>query len=314
MTPPISLDLPSAEPAEAPLPETAPKVGAVAEGVDGGEASPNLIPFCLASSAQNPVWWGKFSLENCKARSWRVGPLQLWVQALPSELRVATRLETDPMLFDDFLNPLPTAEEPDAGADVRRFGLQGSPRYVTLYPALADRPVVARPDIPLTLPPGRQLTIYISTPLWVRLEADEPPEVLMDHPTFRPSDTWFGPSTVRGELCYASRTQAHIDLAELIKRPHRAISAVTIHNRASDLLTLKRIKLPTAHLSLFVDTSGFLWTQSLTLERESATENDLAFMHLAATSPPEAGETQRVAPPREPDRGRFVRALQAFLS
>jgi hypothetical protein len=237
----------------------------------------------------------------------------MWVQSLPKELRVSTLRGTDPLLIADDAPALPAPQPPDE-AEVQRIGLQDAPKEVTLRPALADRPVVARPRVPLTLPPGRQVAIFLSTPLWVQLEADGSPQTLLDVPTFRPSDTWFGPSTVRGELCYASVTQAHMDLAQLERLPHRVISAVVIYNRANDPLMLKRLKLPAGQLSLFADERGFLWTQSLTLERESSTESDLVFMHLGAKPPAEAGDTQRVSSPREPDRGRFVRALQAFLS
>jgi hypothetical protein len=272
------------------------------------------LRMCLTASPQSPVWWGTFGLESCVERAWRIGPLQLWVQSLPMELRVAMVRGVDPQLGLTTAQPDLPSEQPPEDAEVMRFGLKEAPKHVVLSPGLADRPMVARPRVPLLLPPGGRAAIFLSTPLWVRVEADEPQQVLLDVPTYRPSDTWFGPSTVKGELCYASATQAHMDLSLLERLPHRVISSVVIHNRASDLLTLKRIKLPTAQLSLFVDAQGFLWTQSMMLERESATESDLVFMHLSATPPVEAGDTQRVSQPREQDRGRFVRALQAFLS
>jgi len=49
---------------------------------------------------------------------------------------------------------------------------------------------------PLGVPPGEQASVYVSSPLWVRIETGKPAKLLCELPTFRPSDTWFGPNTI----------------------------------------------------------------------------------------------------------------------
>ena len=53
--------------------------------------------------------------------------------------------------------------------------------------------------------------IYVSTPLWVRVDVHDPPQFLQEIPVIRPSDTWFGPSTREGELGYAGRTHGRLN-------------------------------------------------------------------------------------------------------
>ena len=89
----------------------------------------------------------------------------------------------------------------------------------------------------------------------------------------RPSDTWFGPSTLEGELCYESKTAVRFNLDNVPRRPHRAISVVRIRNRTDTQLSLERLKIPLPNLSLFGTEDGQLWTESITLERDEDGEN-----------------------------------------
>lgn len=63
---------------------------------------------------------------------------------------------------------------------------------LTLTPRL-DRPVVIRPRQLVYLPAGQQTTMYLSTPVTIRIDVDEPPVTLRELPMLRLSDTWFGP-------------------------------------------------------------------------------------------------------------------------
>ena len=114
---------------------------------------------------------------------------------------------------------------------------------IALTPALADRPVVARPEKPFCLPAGAEAVVYVSSPLWVVLSTAQDLK-LAEIPIVRPSDTWLGPSTREGELCYASRTFLRLSLDNLPRRPHRATSMVRILNHADTALPLRALKLP----------------------------------------------------------------------
>jgi hypothetical protein len=167
-----------------------------------------------------------------------------------------------------------------------RFVHAGESNQVTLLPMLADRPVVIRPRQPVFLLSGQTITLYLSTPVWLKIMVGDPPVLLKELPLMRLSDTWFGPNTREGELCYAGRTQARHDPKELPDRPHRAITPLTIQNKAASPLPLEKISLPVPMLALYGDDAGKLWTQAVTLTREGQT--DLASVASTARRKPAA--------------------------
>jgi hypothetical protein len=206
--------------------------------------------------------------------------------------------------------PLPLEELPE-GAEVERVAAEGIDGRLRVTPALADRSIVARPEIPFRLLAGGETAFYVSTPLWLRVETVSPSDLLLDLPTQRLSDTWFGTSTRQGELCYATRTSARLHLENLHLCPHCAVTKVRLHNRASGTLSLERFNLPVENLSLFTSPDGLLWTQSVTVERE--TGGDLAGFRVDREPPPESRAAEEVAPPRRGRQSYLRRALGGFL-
>jgi hypothetical protein len=81
---------------------------------------------------------------------------------------------------------------------------------------------------PLYVPPAEIATIFVRSPLWLRIEVGDALIALQEVPMLRPSDTWFGPTTMEGELCYASQTYARLNLEKLPIGPHHAGTQVTI--------------------------------------------------------------------------------------
>lgn len=253
------------------------------------------------------VWWGSFPLEIDAPRRWAIGPLRLQLERLSQELCVTTWREGD--AFGDVLKvATEPSEAPPAEAELERFGFEQAPDVMHVVPALADRPIVARPEDPFYLPPRETATIYVSCPLWVQLRARADGPVLCDLPIHLPSDIWFGPNTRIGELGYASRTAARVNLGNVVFLPQRIVCPVTIRNRSSVRLDLERLKIPAPFLSVHADENGHLWTEKVTLVRESA--DDAAELDLARTPPPEAGATTFVQASRYPaTRGALLRAF-----
>lgn len=258
------------------------------------------------------AWWQPQRLDVGELRRWRIGPLTLWAERRPREWRLHLLRGEDPV--EDTLElaaPAHGGEVPET-AEGTRFSFQRAPARLVLAPRLADRPVVVRPAHAMSVPSGEQAQLYVSTPLWICASAAPPERELTSFPCYRPSDTWFGPSTRIGELCYASRTAGRMDLEELPLRPHRAVTPVRIRNRAKDALPLERLKVPVELLSLHHTPRG-LWTPAVTLVREDG--GDLAHLQIAAEPPPEAGRgVTRVAEPRRRnDNGIGLRAFGRLL-
>lgn len=240
-------------------------------------------------------WWGELQLAPGDTRRWRIGPLTLWLTRLAHELQVAHASDDDPLEGQlEAAVPCAPEEVPD-DASRMRFAFSGRGGRLRLQPLLAERAVVVHPESPLLLPPGENATLFVSSPVWLALQFGAPPRTLLELPSLRPSDTWFGPDTRVGELCYAMKTAGRLSLDELPLRPHRAITPVRIRNRAPDALLLERLKVPLPYLSLY-RRGGRLWTNHLTLVREQ--DGDLAALQLGRGAPEEAGT---LAPEKSPE-------------
>lgn len=215
-----------------------------------------------------PPWWKKYTLATQTEAYWQIGPLHLWAQHLKSEWKIAYEREEDPLINLSRHESEKELSDWQDKKNIVRLGLQKESTGLLLKPQLADRPVVIHAEHPITLLPGYKLTIYMSTPLWLEIKFLPQEETMMELPIYRPSDTWFGPNTRLGEICYASRTFCRLNLEELPLRPHRAVTALHLHNRRDKKLLVEKISLPTPYLSLFVSQAGQLWTESLEVQQE----------------------------------------------
>jgi hypothetical protein len=260
--------------------------------------------------SQQSAWWTPRDVAGGHSLSFTLGPLFMvlghgrdeWVLKIESSEEAtgngdSTRLSITRDLPED-------ANE--------RFVHAGDSDQVTLHPLLADRPVVIRPRQPVYLLGGQQITLYLSTPIWLRVEVSDPPVLLKEVPVMRMSDTWFGASTREGELCYAGRTQARHNLAELPQRPHRAITPMTIRNESGKPVPLEKISLPVPMLSLYGADDGSLWTQRVTLTLEEQSEQ--ARVRVDSSLPEVQRKLERLAGPRiEGGRSGMTRALNLLL-
>ena len=262
-------------------------------------------------------WWGTFAIPQGEVRYWRIGPLELWIGRQPNEWRLRHRTATGaasalaPHL--DVEMPADRAHVAPETESLERVGMGNDHDRVELRPALADRPFITRPREPFTILPHQEVELFVTSPLWVQVSVGNPPALVREWPTHRPSDTWFGPTTRTGELCYAARTHCRRTLDEVPVRPHRAISLVRVRNPVDAPLVLERLAVPIPRLSLFAGARGSLWTERLTLTRESA-EDDLANLDIGGSPPRVASAGSRVAGPRDPGTtGRIIRAFNAFF-
>ncbi len=268
-------------------------------------------------------WWGAFELEVDQGGRWDIGPCTLWLYRTVQEWRVMYHVGTDPLASGSAVE-VPVAEAaltaareaPDRELAVQRHSFRTTEAGVTLHPALADRPVIVRPEDPLYIPAQEEVTLYVSTPLWVQVEVREGARLLCDVPTYRASDTWFGPSTRVGELCYAARTSGRSRLANVPLRMHRAVTPLVVRNRASEALLLERVQIPVPHLPLYCSADHYLWTPAVTLQRTEGGEG--ATVDIQRGAPQEVSGARRVRAPRQTDKSGLVvstfKALGALFS
>jgi hypothetical protein len=262
-------------------------------------------PATTPDAPRDPRWWGAVTLGAGEVARWRAGPSTVEAARRASDWRVWHTTEPDAYAVEAERVRRVGDAVPE-GAPTLRFSFAEAPDTITVRPALADRPVVVRPESSLTVPPGERVVLYVSSPVWMalKLEVRRPrrrrsggaPQavVLAELPTFRPSDTWYGPSTRVGELCYAVRTAARLELGELPLRPHRAVTPVTVDNQAATPLELARVSVPMPYLALHVDRAGRLWSDGVLFTREPDEDTTVR----VAPYVPQGGE--RLAEPRNP--------------
>lgn len=193
-----------------------------------------------------------------------LGPLDLRVQRLEHEWRLALSHDDDPMR-DAAAWRVEPADALDEGDVHARMATGGTDTALRLIPAAADRPMVVRPAAPLSLLAGETASFFTSTPLWVQLDVGG--RRLTEHPTLVPRQTWFGESTRSGQLCYAARTTARLRPDLLLHRLGRLYTEVRVANRGGDPLHIERVQLPLPHLPLGLAADGRLWTPPVTVIR-----------------------------------------------
>lgn len=216
---------------------------------------------------RQPVWWGKQSFEPGQGRHWHMAGMDLCIirQVREWQFQIdrtpAQSEDNHEWHRDDQLPEVPMGE-------LRRYVLRQTTGDLTLLPRLADRSVVIRPVMPLFVPPGQEVTFYVSTPVWLACHVEGQETPLLDMPVVRPADTWFGPNTVRGEICYTTQVTGRLELSQLTPRPFRAVTPVRISNLGQDIMPVERINLPVPFLPVYGAESGRLWTPTLHVTAE----------------------------------------------
>ncbi|GJL66979.1 MAG: hypothetical protein NPIRA05_19500 [Nitrospirales bacterium] len=216
----------------------------------------------------NTQWWGKFEIPGETWCKWQINQLSLYVWHTDVEWRFAWVREKEIVPETEayrFQNEGITLPEP-ADLEHARFVIGGNQGEVELRLQLADRPMIARPEVPMFVPIGESATLFVSTGIWIQLVISD--KVLLDIPVYRPSDTWFGQNTREGELCYFSLTRARTERSLVTKDAHRATTPITVINQCDEMLRIERLRVPTPYLSLFVNEEGELLTDALEYKLE----------------------------------------------
>jgi hypothetical protein len=258
-------------------------------------------------------WWGRHSVEAGRIDYWQIGPLNLWIQHLAHQWRFSWVHSPD--WLDPRVRSVPSATQESIPPEAENLhcAFLDSREDLIFAPTLANRPVVTRLATPLQVIPGENVTLYVVSPLWLRVEMAQPSKPLHEFPIFRLSDTWFGPMSSAGSLCYASSSPAFLELREVPLRMHCAITAVTIRNSSANALPIDRLNIPLPQLSLFYSPRTGFWTDAITLEHNEGAE--MATLRIDRQPPADAAPTQFVTGPRQTvaDTGTVFRAFSAFF-
>jgi len=161
-----------------------------------------------------PRWWSPMDVPEGAEREVVLGPLRVRIARANGLLRIAHHSDDDEEAELEQVGA-PREQQPiEEGWSVQRFAGVPVDAMVRLRPVTPSRPVVSRPEVPLVVMPGSQLDVYVSTPVWVAVEA---PALLTELPVRVPKPTFFG-SPSSGVSAYAMPTLMRVDLANVQPR------------------------------------------------------------------------------------------------
>lgn len=255
----------------------------------------------MTAEGQISDFWAAQTLERGETRLWEAGHLRLWARHEQHEWRVTgdrNDQERDSL-------KITRGEPPPAGASWKRWAFKNEYDGISASPAMPDKPVVVRPDSPIRIPPGNEVTFFVSIPVFLQLHLGPKKNLFIhEEPSVVLSKTWFG-SPAQGELCYALRTGASRDLDGIKKGPHRAICPILIKNNSPEDLNFEKLCIRAMHVNIYRGARR-LWTEEIRVSfRGESQISEISF----SKDPPafeQLGEVLGVA--REPaPNGSFLR-------
>lgn len=195
-------------------------------------------------------------LEYGQTLDLELGSLHLWIHRGLQDWHLAHESGTTGM---DERHALRIGTVPfDSERDWSRLILDDNINEVHLKPQMPDRPIIVRPEMPICLMPKQTVQLFIGVPIWLSLVFGKRRDEVIEVPSMVLSNSWFGPFT-EGELCYAMKTRAKLNQAELKPSAHRAVFALQIRNASPEKLNFKRLCIRPQYLHIFQGATR-LWT------------------------------------------------------
>lgn len=245
--------------------------------------------------------WEPIKIEKDEMISIQLGSLDLWIHRGAQEWHVASDYRKDEM---ERLSVSRCREMADL--EWTRWMINEQVDEIKLHPCMPDRPVIVRPEMPISLLPNQSVQFYIGVPVWVGISLDDRFHNITEVPTMVLSNSWFGPTT-EGELCYAMRTTAKLRQDDLQPHPHRAVVPFEIRNASSETLDFTRLCMHTNSLRIYQGRER-MWTNQGRATYRGLDKWSRVVYARSAPSYDDAGRL--VGKAREPvDRGAILRTF-----
>lgn len=267
---------------------------------------------------KNDPWWGEFLLAEKQKLFWHIGDRAIIIQRLIGEWNTwnieADDVNSSPLIFSENLSEAQPhgITNIDSIKPLRHLQRKTS-EHIKILPALADRSMVVKPVTPIRVLPGEHICLFVSTQLWFSAYTSPKKALLLDIPFWRPSDSWFGPSTREGQISYAKYTDARLQLDALEQCQHRAITPVSIINNHEQTLVIERLNLPVPLLNLYSDCNNQFWTEKLTVSRDA--NDEIVELKFGEGGPLEASQPIHVSAPRIiKEQNALIRSINSLFA
>ncbi|MBF0196247.1 MAG: DUF432 domain-containing protein [Planctomycetes bacterium] len=124
-------------------------------------------------------------------------------------------------------------------------------KQVSLRPIMPDLPLVVKSSSPVVIIPNSEIQIYISIPLFVKLElSNNSIEGINEYATIPLSQTWFGDAMV-GSHAYSLKTEIYETLNEITSENNQVICPILVKNITKKPFRFERLCLHVEHLSIY---------------------------------------------------------------
>jgi len=233
-------------------------------------------------------FWGEHTIPTEEPVELAIDSLHVWCRKAKDELWIAHRYNQ--------------AEALPPELQWSRWALKQKIENIRFVPCFPDLPLVVTPEYAFRLGQGAQVRIFVSVPLWVRLELDQKKApTILEIPTIPLQRTWFG-TFAEGEVCYWSSTRVRRELGGPSK-PNVATCPIQITNGSDIELNVEKLALRVGRLSLFGQDNQF-WSDEVQIEYRGS--NEVSKIMMSGRTPPEASGAQLITAPRNPDKKGFA--------
>lgn len=244
--------------------------------------------------------WKEYDIAPEKVLYWNIGTLQLWCKSVSNEIRIASKYVAEDQRQTK--NP----EE----SEWSRFTIKQNFSQIHLTPVFPDRPVVVQTESPFKLTRSASAKVYIRVPIWIKIELMDASKnfSLLELPSVILSNTWFG-DFFEGELCYWISTGARREFLKDLSRPYLSICPIEFINKSDEDLSVEKICLRVAGLSLFHDGEQ-LWSDETKVIYKGKEKGSQIIN--TGRAPNDATSAKLISSPRESDKKTF--AAKTFSS
>jgi hypothetical protein len=195
---------------------------------------------------QSP-WWGNAIVAEDQSHFWKIENYVLCVDHHQQEWRFSEQHHAEqPLQYTKFIAKNMTQE-------------------ILVRPCLPNRPLVLQLHEPLYLQPHTDTLLYFSLPVWIRIEFPRLMQDLAEFILTPLSDTWWGPNTYSGQLCYAHATQPTTQVESMPPSQTQAYCPIFLNNQTSKPVFLQHLYLPLSFLTLYESAHHDLWTEQLNI-------------------------------------------------
>lgn len=239
--------------------------------------------------------WGELELAPNHYYLKQFGPLEIWLTLNYRDIMIAHRYNGD--TEKEVLKSETFKEIDDHDLDWHTWVLPKKDRRVKILPSMPDRPIIVRPEHPMHLGNGAEVSFFLMIPLSIQIIHPFSDSLLTEIPIVKLSPTWFGTPS-HGELCYAMKTTARRSIDGVVPLPYQAFCMVHLRNNSSDIFEFERIRIQVAHLGLYQGKNRVL-TNKVFIKFRGA--NQLSQVYYEVNTPNKDDENllngSRIAPP-----------------